>query len=455
MWPLRSIAFFIGFWGACTASIANPIWGVINYMMIYQVDPRMTWWGEPVTRLGIRFSLLAVLFTLIGSVVGRKVRSSFQMGISPWEMGVLAIVFFAGVNMWVGIGRTFPPNYMFEKLWKSLLFVVILGRLATTRENLRLVIWCLVFGTLYIGYDAYTAPYSAFVSGRLDRIGGPDFATTSAASAHLSAMLPIVGIAFMCAKKWRWRAVAAVSGALAFNTIIMCRTRAAFIGLAFGSIVALLMTPKVRRTRIRMLLLLGGLAAFTLTDGPFWTRMATLTNRETLAADPAAVSRINIWMISLDILRDHPFGIGPGNFTKIIGDYDFDYYKRSTHNSIVTCFVELGYQGGIIFLFIVGLSVWMLWRSSHLAHLTRNPIETKIMAYGLVISLTTYFVTAQGTRRFYAESFWWVLVLPLCLYRMVQGEVTESACALEPVDEPASARKRPTTQVWNPIPSPS
>ncbi len=81
-----------------------------------------------------------------------------------------------------------------------------------------------------------------------------------------------------------------------------------------------------------------------------------------------------------------------------------------------------------MFLSMVMGSFWYLWRSYHLADRTHFPVETKLIAYGMLISLVTYTVAGLGTERFYCESFWWILVLPLCLYRTTAREVA-FACA--------------------------
>jgi hypothetical protein len=159
--------------------------------------------------------------------------------------------------------------------------------------------------------------------------------------------------------------------------------------------------------------------------------MGTLASRQALAADTAAVARGEIWLISLQILRDNPFGIGPGNFPRVIGDYDPRYRKRSAHNTLIVCFTELGIHGGAIFILLALGSLEMLRRSARLAEATENPLETKLIAYGLLAAFVTYFVTGLGTERFYCESFWWVLALPLCLHRLVVRE----AMATVPVPE--------------------
>ncbi len=422
MWPLRTIAFFGLFWAGCAMALVNPIWGVVTYVMVYQMCPPDTWWGMPLAALGLRFSLLAAACTLLGMLTGRKHVPEIRPAFTAWEVGALALVAIAAVNLILGVACDRQTLQMFEKLWKVLLFVLVLGRLATTRHNLRLLIWAFVVGSLYVGYDAFTAPPWSFLHGRLENVGGSDFSTTSGAAAYMVAMLPIVGTAFLIARKWKWKLLACVSGALLVNGVILCRTRSAFMGLIFGALSAVLLTPRVRRYRIHFFMIIGALCAFSLTDDFFWDRMGTLTDKQALADDPAAVTRTQIWWISLRILADYPLGIGTGNFTKVIGWYSTKYHMRATHNTLITCFVELGIQGGIVFVLMIIGSVRMLYRSSRLAYLSDDLVETKILAYGFFASMVTYLVTALGTRRFYCESFWWILVLPLCLHRVVSRE---------------------------------
>jgi len=225
MWPLKSIACFVGFWVLCLLSLFNPMIGVVNYMLVYQINPNNTWWGIPLMNLGIRFSFLAALFTLVGLITGRKHVPRITPIIAFWELCVLVLVMIGIINMITGVTHS-PITYTtFEKFWKMILFVLIIGRLVTTRKNMQMLIWSLVIGSLYLGHTAYTAPQSSFILGRLDRIGGADFSTTSGAAAHLAAMLPIIGMAFLIARKWRWKIFALLSGAFTVNAIILFRTQ--------------------------------------------------------------------------------------------------------------------------------------------------------------------------------------------------------------------------------------
>lgn len=427
MWPLKTILCFGLFWFGCFAALVNPIWGVANYMMVYQANPAETWWGAPLAESGMRFSMLAAAFTLVGVVTGRKYTPRVTPVLSLWEVGLVLIVACGGITLLVGYGVHTWSLFAFEKLWKSLLFVFVLGRLATTRVNLKIVLWILVIGSLYVGWDAFTAPSSAFWMGRLELIGGPDFVSSSGTAAHLSAMLPLIGVAFLIARRWRWRLLAAAAGAFALNAIILCRTRSAFIGLLCGLMAAAVMAPRAKRFRIHLLLALGVVAAINLTDEYFWARISTLTDRQTLEQDPATVNRVELWGHAAALLADWPQGVGPGNFRRAIGQYDPKYYNRSAHNTLIICFTELGVAGGIIFVSLLLGSVYFIVQIARLADRSEDPTETRLLAYGFLISMTTYFVTGLGTERFYCESFWWVLVLPMCLYRVVFGEARAAA----------------------------
>lgn len=450
MWPLRTISWFLLFWCACFLSLVNPIWGVANYMMVYQIHPADKWWGKPLTEMGVRFSLLAVGFTLVGLITARKHVPFCKPSISLWEWGIIGFFVLGSITLVIGAGYNPTSRYAFEKLWKMLLFVLIFVRLASTRANLKMVLWSFVIGSLYIGYDAYTAPPSRFWLGRLDMIGGPDFSTTSGTAAHLSAMLPIIAAVFLISRQWRWRIVALISGALTVNAVVMCRTRSAFIGLTCGVLIAFLAAPRVKRYRIHAMIVAGGLLAFSLTDDHFWKRMGTLTDKSVLKTDAATVSRTEIWKLSLLMLADHPQGVGPGNFPRMIGTYNPRYFKRSTHNTVVVCFTEFGVVGGILLIFLVFGSLRYLYLSARLADETDDPMETKLIAYGMLVSFVTYFVAGLGTERFYCESFWWIMAMPLCLYRAVMREVIANADASVETEEPEFEE----THVFCPSPQP-
>lgn len=450
MWPLKTIFYFSMFWLGCLAALFNPIWGVANYMMAYQAHPPYYWWGRPLVELGMRFSLLAVIFTILGLFLARRRVPECRPMFSGWELGVFLLLAIAALNTVFGVDYGPFARYAFEKFWKLQVFVLILARLAITRRNLFVVIWSIVAGSFYLGYDALTASPDKFLLGRLESFGGPDIATSSGAAAHLTAMLPIIGIAFLAASRWKWKAMAAAAGGLAVNAIILCRTRSAFIGLMVGAVVAVLMAPRARRFRIHLLLIVAAGVGISQTDSYYWERMKSLFQSELLTTDQAVTSRVDIWKASARMLSDYPMGVGLGNFSRMIERYDPRYRHRSPHNTFIMCVCELGILGGIVFLYILFESLRLLYRSTRLAHLTERPLETKFMVYGMLVSLCSYVVAGLGTERFSCESYWWIMVFPLCLHRMVVQEVRAPAEASATVPNLANVRSSMEALVYGP-----
>jgi len=438
MWAYKTILCVILFFGGGVFSLVNPIVGAVLYIMVYQITPNDRWWGLPLAAMGIRFSLLAVLFTLLGLVISPHKVPRTKPLLTPWEWGLILLLGFSALTTYtIGIGQHEGSIRTFEKFWKMILFVVVLNRLASTRRNIRIVLWSLVIGSLYLGHDAYTAPASSFWLGRLSNVGGPDFRTTSGLGAHLTAMLPLIGVLFLTTRQWHWRGLILLSGALSVNGIILCRTRSAFIGLIVGIAVALVSLPKGIRFKMQVCIIVGSIAALSLSDSYFWDRMATMTTSESRSQDIATQQRIQVWRASWRMFTDHPYGIGLNNFTQIIGQYDYRNKGRSPHNTIVLCFVELGIQGGIVYILMTIGALLKLRRCSRLAHLTRAPLETRVLIYGSLVAFVTYYVASLGTERLYCESFWWVFAMPQWLERMVQQEIQDRTLV------PELARTRP------------
>jgi hypothetical protein len=72
--------------------------------------------------------------------------------------------------------------------------------------------------------------------------------------------------------------------------------------------------------------------------------------------DVSTTSRFTIWNGTLDMLRDHPTGVGLGRFTEHIGDYT-SYEGKDAHNGFLLTLAELGPLGLLALLWVF----WRLW----------------------------------------------------------------------------------------------
>lgn len=421
MWPIKTILFALLYTGLCLGSLFDPTLGVLNYVMIYQIDPQSAWWGIPLRDMGLRFSLIAALFLFAGILLkGTDRRVGRRCG-QGWEISLAALVVIALLSVWTGVGYNAECEARLDKFLKMMLFVFMMGRLINTRQKMRRLLWIFVLGTMYLGHQAYVAGPHRFYMGRLNDIGGPDFQFSSGFAVHLAAVLPLVGAAFLISRSWIGRIWTLVTGALAFNAMVLCRTRSAFVGLVAGAAVAALVAPRDRRVRIVVMLLLCSGAAMTLTDAGFWQRMLTITDPQVGTTDTAVVTRLDVWKVGLRMIADHPLGVGAGNFERMTRAYYHE--RRAAHNSFLNCVAELGIPAGIVFFAMLFSSFWRLRRAMHDAEKLPCPLELKFIGYGVLVSMVTYVVAGVFTERFYTESFWWVLTLPLCLERTISEEL--------------------------------
>ncbi len=446
MLPLRTIGFLIGFFGLSAVSLVVPILGVVNYILVYQIFPEHAWWHLPIASLGIRYSMTAAVCMMFGMVLTASRMPPVRPALSFWDMATLCLVAVVGVSELTGLGPTLASGPLVDKFVKMILFVFCVTRIATTRRNFTLIMWALVVGCTYIGYDAWTAPRGAFAHGRLDGVGGPDFRHASGLAAHMAMFLPVIAVAFMTSKSWLLRLVTVIGGALSVNTIILCRTRSAFVGLACGAIAGMFLVPKKKRTKTYLAMAFGTLCAFALTDPAYWERMYTLRNKQTIEQDAAAMFRIRIWKSAMEIIDDHPWGIGIGNFAPVLAEVNPALGRRAAHNTFILCWTELGTQGIVLFVFIVGAALVQTRQCYWRAESTFDPTWTRYVSFGLFISIIVCIGTQMFTERLYTEAFWWVLALPGCLKRVVirEASIRENQWErVNHVDEESWAERNP------------
>jgi putative inorganic carbon (HCO3(-)) transporter len=416
----HSLLFMAYYCISCVASQFWPIAGALCYIAVYHIFPERTWWGKELTPLALRYSLIAAVATTAGCVFNLRRFISARPFFSFFEL--LCLLFL--LNIWLsplfGIGWCSLSDFQMTKMTKVFVFVFLLVRIVANMKYYRLLVLAFVLGALYLGYTAHTAPAGNFYDNRLEGIGGPDFAESGALGIHLAAVLPFIGIYFLRPGIW-WKALSFISAAFACQGIVLARGRSAFVGLAAGAVVAILRAPRQLRTKVLLAVTLGLLGGYSLSDQAFLDRMKTIINPAD-ERDASAQSRIGIWRASLEIWRDYPFGIGIGNFERLIGSYESQWANKDSHSSYIDALVELGGQGAVMFAAAVICSFGMLSRCRRMAEGLSIAKEVKLQVYAVQLCLVIFLFGSLTQTRLYCESFWWFMAMPLCLLRSVEHE---------------------------------
>jgi len=422
--PLKTV-LFLGLFGVCTVgALYTPLLGVLGYVAHYCIGPDRQWWEAPIGHWGIRYSFTLAIATAIGIAIHwRSLRFGETLLVRhEWLILLfLGIVWLATITSEETVGRYTLVDHPSVKMTKVAIFALMLTHVVTTPKRLDALLWTLVVGSFLLGLQAYDTPYRQFTSGRLERVGGPDFSEANFFGAFCVAMLPIIGVQFF-RSGWVGKGVALVAGAFTANAIVLTRSRGATVGVAAGIVAAALAAPKRYRLPILGGLVVAAVGFLYLSDPQFLNRASTILAEEE-ERDTSAQSRIELVLVGKQMLLDHPLGIGAGNWYQTIGRYLPKYPGKDAHNTYLKCACELGVQGIAVFGVIIVNAFVILRRLRRRAESLPPNLRRDVLmlSFGLTTSLVAYLVCCLTITLIYIEALWWLLVLPVVFERTVEN----------------------------------
>jgi len=427
---------FAGLFAFCAiGALFNPLLGVLGYMAHYITGPDRQWWEKPIQGLGIRYSYWLVLATFAGMAINYRRLRFGKAAVSGQEKLLilfLAVIWLVTLLTPDTVGRYSVVDHPAVKFTKVVIFALILTHVVTDIRKLDYLLWVFVVGTLILGLQAYDTPRHSFNSGRLDSVGGPDFSDSNRLGGYLAGALFVIGVQFV-RSKWIGRAVCFVAGGFAANAIVLTRSRGALLGVAGGGLIALVISRKEHRLKIAAGLLAACLGGLYLSDPQFLNRAATI-NRPEDQRDASAESRLEIWKGGMKMLMANPLGVGTGNFYQNIGKYAPEHPGRDAHNTFVRCAGELGFPGLIIFVALVLNAFRMLRNIIKRAKDLPDEYRHEVTWYGvgMATALGAFLTYGMTGTLIYTEYLWWMLAMPVCLWRTVENLETDQRLLLSP-----------------------
>lgn len=425
--PVRTLMWAGFFAVTVVGALWNPLLGIVGYIGHYCIGADRQWWNAPLSGLGIRYSFTLAAATAVGILLNwRKLRFGSSLLHRPEKLALL----FLGI-VWLSVlmgpetvGRYDRPgiDHPSVKFTKIMIFAFMLTHVVTTRKDLDRLLWVLILGAFVLGHQAWSTPRSAFNRGRLESVGGPDFAEANFFATYMAGMVPLIGVMFL-RSRWIGKAACLLAGAFTVNALVLTRSRGGFVGLALGMVAAALVAPRRHRGKIALGLAVAIAGGVYLADPQFIDRMSTITTEEE-QMEGAASSRIEIWRGGLRMLKDHPLGVGAGNFYQTIGRYAPAHEGRDAHNTYVRAACELGIQGIAVFaamIFVAGRSLWKLGREVE-GLPPEEQDRRRLLSYGMLVAMVTVLGGCITMSLTYVEYLWWFLLLPVCLIRSVENE---------------------------------
>jgi len=408
-----ALLFLLVFFGGIVAALMySGTAAFVLYQLVYFLNPDDRWWSASIP--GLRYSLISALLMMFALTL--KYRE--YTALSPWlkmpafKWMVLLVLMYYAVHL-VAVNPALHDKFTFD-FTKLIIIVLVAYKLVTTEKALDVCLSAYVVGCTYIGYLAHITGRN--YQGRVEGIGladAPDANDTAAALVPAAAIL----MYFAWVSNKKIKILVLVCGALIANGIVLINSRGSFLGIVASLIIFLFFMvfsrfqrPGQRSAAVFMILLAlsGGLYV---SDDLFWERMSTLQSED---RSESGASRTAFWVVTFDMMDDHPFGVGAFGYQALSPLYMDEETRgglehRAVHSLWFQGLSEVGWIGLVLFVAML-LSIYRLSSKAKrfVVEQGNNNAYFKILA--LECALFGYLVAGSFIDRFRAEILYWMIL---------------------------------------------
>jgi len=406
-----ALLFMMVFFGGIAATLFySGAASFVLYQLVYFLNPDDRWWSAAIPSISYSF------FSALLMLAALAMRYRHYSELSPWSkqpifkwMLALLVMFYV-----VGFYAQRPEvhdRFAFSFL-KMFVIVLVAYKLLHSKAALHASTWAYILGATYIGY-------LATITGRNsgNRVEGIGLVDSPDANGVASTLVPAT--AFLMYYAWlgnkKAKLLCVICGALIANGLVLINSRGSFVGavISGGAFLLIMMFSKHRQKGQRamaiLIVVLGISGALYVADESFWERMGTLTNPEDQASSGSG--RINFWLATLDMMEDHPFGLGVQGFNQLSAIYLGDEYNnKSVHSLWFQGLSEVGWIGFGFFAAML-LSLYQLSRKAREQVLASNNTDAYFQIRALECGLLGFLVAGSFINQFRAEILYWMILL--------------------------------------------
>jgi hypothetical protein len=240
----------------------------------------------------------------------------------------------------------------------------------------------------------------------LERATGPFGPTNMAnrAGVFFAMFLPMVAaVALQPRLGWGARALALAGCLVLALAILFTYSRQSYL-IGLFAIMVLLVWRSIPAAALAAVLLVATAATFlpkSVVERVQDTQQVDSSGEVTL--DASTASRFKLWNGTIDMVQDHPAGVGLGRYNENIGNYT-SYSGRDAHNGFVLTLAELGPLGLMALLWVF----WRLWRMSRWLRRSELPSTPLGRTFELGFTLT---VVSVALGNLYGSAFFDSLIM--------------------------------------------
>ena len=380
----------------------------------------LPWQGHKIVRKGITFFHVSNSLLVCGILIALLVR-----GPRPkWYLAIPMYVYLVGsvLGMFASEAYTMNLYTLSQDLYLYVWFVILCVFLDSNRRVELLVVAWVLASVLVLSTEGFLAE-----GGGTARVEF-SFRNPNRAAAYLT-----LSFFLLLHPVIPWL-VKGVLCALIAVGVAGTGSAAGSLGLYLGAFTFLwcLVYARVPRTA-RPLLFLGvailGLTVLAINPTKSSSLPSLLGGVATSAApriERSADTREQIWSKGMETFREHPLGIGPASFHKMIDSGVSDDGAIELHSDPVAAIVERGIVGFIGYLMLIAWMAREIFSMLHRSKERREVLWAAALA-GASVSYLFYSITHEALHH---ETFWLMLALIISQVRILGNKE-------RPVDAPA------------------
>ncbi len=432
------------------ASKSRPVYACSAYLMTFFAAPPFWWWGKgALTSLTLRWNLLSAVALVVVVLMHWNQRA--QLSKLDKKFFTLLAVFVVNAIIVHNMAAANPIgslNYL-DILWKSAGLSLMIRFCLSDQTDLRIFLFSIVALCGYVGYEVVINHAGRFEHGRLEGIGMPNATGSNGIAAVMSMGLVFSGCFVVSSRSILGMMSALVMAPFILDTVLRCNSRGAYLGLIASGIWLFLSARGPVRKRAGMLLLLGAFGIFLQAgNDKIWERFGTTFN-EKEERDNSAAERLLYWEAAVKMIADYPLGKGgKAAFSSNLGATYIAHFRpgefRSVHNGYLDLAAGWGLQGFAIFMVLLGMSMFALFRATW-RHAAMGNYELSFLGATIQAGVVDQLVCTVFTSILDGEWYLWLMACSLAYAQLpigseVNGEPSENTIhpTLEPVHAPAS-----------------
>jgi len=362
--------------------------------------------GLGALRLGLILMATLILLLLVNN-------HRLRMVASPQTSRVLLLLLLMAlyIPFAVNNGRAYLVT---KGLFMQLVVFASILTFVDTFDRYRILMRCWI---LLMGYIAVNGILGSGAAGSSFLADENDFALL------MNMMLPFSIFLSFYEKNKKTKLLYTASALVCLASIIASFSRGGFLGLAIVALAVWLATPRKVLT-----LFVGIFCVIVLLNAPirhsgtlvkgstYWQEMASIFGES--GKDYNRDSRLELWKAGWYMFLDHPFGVGPGNYSVRLPEYQSDYFGarnmwgKAAHSLLVMLLTELGIPGLLLYVSLLMANVRDI---RYLKSLQLDSNDVHRFAHFLSLAFSTsvvgFFASGMFVSVLYYPHYWYLTAM--------------------------------------------